>query len=224
MESEKKNCLIIDDHLLIIDGYKNALKYSVSTLNGLKLNVDYATDCDGAIRKMNFSKSRQPYDIVILDLSLPPSEVFNIKSGEELGSWIIENFPDIKLLVITGYDSKIRINNVLEQLRPHGFLLKKEISNIDLVNAVRNVLNNKTHYSQTIVDNLRFISQGVVKLDKYSSIILRELSNGTKTKDLCNYVPLSISSIEKRKRELKTIFQVENDRDLIITARNEGII
>ena len=63
-------------------------------------------------------------------------------------------------------------------------------------------------------------------MDKIDRQILYELSIGTKTKDLPNIVPLSIAGIEKRKRILKRVFDVEyqGDKALITKAREKGFI
>jgi hypothetical protein len=56
--------------------------------------------------------------------------------------------------------------------------------------------------------------------------MLYELSLGTRMKDLPNIVPLSIAGIEKRKRILKEVFDVEDqgDKALIMKARELGFI
>ena len=56
--------------------------------------------------------------------------------------------------------------------------------------------------------------------------ILYELSIGSRMKDLPNYIPLSVASIEKRKRQLRKVFGVKNkgDRELILKAREIGVI
>ena len=63
-------------------------------------------------------------------------------------------------------------------------------------------------------------------LDKIDREIIYELSIGTKTKDLPTILPLTIAGIEKRKRNLKTIFNVSKlaDKYLIIKARERGFL
>jgi len=63
-------------------------------------------------------------------------------------------------------------------------------------------------------------------LDKIDRQLLYELSIGTKTKDLPNILPLSMASIEKRKRALKKLFDVteKGDQSLIKIAKEKGFI
>lgn len=63
-------------------------------------------------------------------------------------------------------------------------------------------------------------------LDNYDRKILYELSIGKRMKDLPKLIPLSIAGIEKRKRNLKRMFNVKkmDDRELLISAKEKGFI
>ena len=56
--------------------------------------------------------------------------------------------------------------------------------------------------------------------------ILFYLSQGVKTKDLCKYINLSQSAIEKRKNQIKNVFELEksNDEELLKVAEERGYI
>lgn len=223
---KKHSILIVDDHLMIIEGYKTALKFGFSNFSEAKLEIDYAVNFNEAIEKINCSRAKVTYDLVVLDLSLPRCEKHKMNTGEDLGIWIQSVMPETKLLVITSYNDTIRINNVLNQLNPEGFLLKSEISAMDLVTAVDRVLSGKLDYSKKVTEILKSKNTANFHLDNISIQILKEISNGTKAKDLPKYVPLSKSGIEKRKRYLKEVFKTktESDRELIMAARQRGYI
>lgn len=218
--------LIVDDHLIIIDGYKTALKFGFSNFSDATLVIDYAVNLNGAIKKIKHSLAKGGYDLIILDLSLPACNVHKMNSGEDLGEWIRSLTHTTKLLVITSYDDTIRISNILNQLNPEGFLLKSEISAMDFVTAVHRILENKLHYGKKASEILKNRHKSNFHLDNISIQILKEISNGTKAKDLPKYVPLSKSGIEKRKRYLKEVFktETESDRELIMAARERGYI
>ena len=63
-------------------------------------------------------------------------------------------------------------------------------------------------------------------LSKIDRQLLYSLSLGTKMKDMPCEIPLSMAAIEKRKRVLKDIFEVETkaDKDLISAAKEKGFI
>jgi len=121
---KKDSILIVDDHLMIIKGYKTALKFGFSNFSDANLDIDYAVDFKTAVEKINCSIKRTPYDLIVLDLSIPPCEKNKMNCGEDFGKWIKPIVPKSKLLVITSYNDTTRINNVLNELNPEGFLLK----------------------------------------------------------------------------------------------------
>ena len=65
-----------------------------------------------------------------------------------------------------------------------------------------------------------------IELDAFDKQILFHLSKGVKTKDLPQYIPLSLSAIEKRKLNIREILEVigGSDIDLINEAKTKGVI
>ena len=85
---QKHSILIVDDHLMIIEGYKTALKFGFSNFSDALLQVDFATDFKGAIEKIKYSINKKKYDLIVLDLSLPQCIKHKMNSGEDLGNWV----------------------------------------------------------------------------------------------------------------------------------------
>jgi hypothetical protein len=63
-------------------------------------------------------------------------------------------------------------------------------------------------------------------LDDNDKKILYHVSIGTRTKDMVDFINLSLAGIENRKRQLKVIFGVEKQNDLALVneARNRGFL
>jgi len=63
-------------------------------------------------------------------------------------------------------------------------------------------------------------------LDAIDRRLLYELSIGTKMKEIPKVLPMSIAGVEKRKRRLISLFEVEEqgDRALIKAAMDKGFI
>ncbi|QNK77145.1 response regulator transcription factor [Winogradskyella sp. PAMC22761] len=223
---KEHHILIVDDHLLIIEGYKQVLKTYFSNFSDTLLQVDYAVSFNAAVEKVKYSQKEGSYDLIILDLSMAPSQLHKMNTGEDLGVWVRRLMPKTKLLVITSYDDTIRINNVLNQLNPEGFLLKSEIDAMSLTTAVHGVLENKLIFGKRVGEVLKNRQLSNYHLDTIDLQILKEISNGTKAKDLPNYVPMSKSGIEKRIRMLKQQFNVleHSNRELVLSAREKGYI
>ena len=219
--------LIIDDHPLITEAYKSAFQYVSKQDDSYSFTIDVAHNCDDAIKTIeSFLKSENDLDIVFLDISLPPSEDGEILSGEDLGLKINETMPEIKIIVSTTFNDNYRIHSIFKNINPDGFLIKNDITPQELVTAIKEVINEPPYYSKTVVKLLRKKLSSEFLLDNIDRKILYELSIGTKTKDLPNLVPLSTPGIDKRKRHLKQIFNIQSsdDRELILIAKEKGFI
>ncbi|MGJ8548997.1 response regulator [Winogradskyella wichelsiae] len=218
------NVLIIDDHPFVIDAFKNTFSYLSSYKSNLDFNIDEAQNCQSAFEKITNLKRKN--DLIILDISLPSTEGSKIKSGEDLGIIIKETSPDTKILVCTSHTDCFRLEHILHAFDPIGFVNKQDVNFSDFAIAIENVLSNKTYYSQTIIDVIKNKSLRQIKLDDFDVLILKELSNGSKMKDLVDIIPLSKSGIVKRKRLLKQKLNTRSnsDRNLVLEAKKKGFI
>ncbi|WP_420573561.1 response regulator [Kordia sp.] len=216
--------LIVDDHPMIIEGYKNALLGIDS--DEMKLRIDTADSCDGAFTKIKNASTGTPYDVVFLDIKLPPSSDGKIISGEDLGIKVKELLPDTKVVILTMFNNNFRIHNILKNINPDGFLVKSDVTSDELMRAFQVVLTDPPYYSHTVTKLLRTRIINEVVLDDIDRNILFHLSKGIKTKNLTEYIPLSLAAIEKRKRHLKEVFDVEKkgDESLLEQARNTGFL
>ena len=73
---------------------------------------------------------------------------------------------------------------------------------------------------------LRKVAKNDYALDKIDRQILYYLSKGFKMKDLDAYIPMSKTGIERRKKQLKTVFEKDNctDSELLSIAEEKGFI
>ncbi len=217
--------LMVDDHSLILEGYKSKLQESFPG-DELQFVIDIAQNCDEAYERINGSLFSSSYDIVILDINLPPSKDRKILSGEDLGKVIRKKSPNTALIVLTMYSENIRLLNILKSLDPEAFLIKSDITPQEFLKAFNKVREGEVHYSKSIIDIMRRqLTQDFV-LDEYDRNILFHLSEGVRTKDLVDIIPLSLAAIEKRKKILKEVLEVENKGDLalISEARKKGFL
>jgi DNA-binding NarL/FixJ family response regulator len=227
MERKKTSVLIIDDHPLICDAYVNALHFIEKENSEISFKITLTHNCDDAIAKIVESSKRVlKYELIFLDIKLPPSKDKKILSGEDLGLEIKKLLPDSKVIVSTTYNDNYRIYSLMKNLNPDGLLIKNDITASELVNAINLVLTSPPYYSSSVSQTIRNEMLNDLLLDKIDRRLLYELSIGTKTKDLPMTLPLSIAGVEKRKRNLKNVFDVSGleDKDLINKAKEKGFI
>ncbi|WP_460220040.1 response regulator [Psychroserpens sp. MEBiC05023] len=220
------NTLIVDDHQIIIDTYRNALKITEESTDAYAFNISQAKNCDEAYEIVKAYSNLEELDLLFLDIQLPPSSDKKILSGEHLGKKIKELYPKAKIIVCTNLNDNFRLNNIFKTINPDSFLVKSDIDFGDLIEAIKKVISNDVYYSRTLRSLLRKKATNDVVLDEIDIRILHEISNGARMKELLNVVPLTKTGIEKRKRNLKSSLQITNnsDRDLILKAKEIGFI
>ena len=84
----KHNVLVVDDEPIVCHSLRRILSRQ-------SCQVEEAFDVDAALQKMKLSK----YDLIFLDLKMPK------RSGMEVLRNIKDNYPDIPVIMITGYAS-----------------------------------------------------------------------------------------------------------------------
>lgn len=227
METKIYNILIIDDHPLIAQAYKLALDELKNTNEGIDFTIAYCHDCaEGYTAIQDAVSNKESIDLVFLDISLPPTKDGKILSGEDLGIKFRELLPEAKIIVSTTYSDNYRIHNIIKSVNPEGFLIKNDLDPDELIKAVGAVLDGKLYFTDSVLEVLRNNVSSDHMLDSMDRRILYELSIGTKMKDIPNVLPLSIAGIEKRKRNLKVIFNIKknSDKELIQLAKKKGFI
>ncbi|KJD36927.1 transcriptional regulator [Tamlana sedimentorum] len=222
--TESIKILMIDDHPMIIEGYQNTLLFTKKEHQELK--IDIANNCDEAVALINKSVNQIPYDVLFVDISLPPSSDGVMSSGEDLAEYAKSVLPKAKIVVLTMFNESFRIHNIIKTIDPEGFLIKSDLTSSELASAFQAVLNNPPFYSGTVNQHIRKSLTTDIVIDEKNRKILYLLSQGIKTKNLAQHLGISLSAIEKRKKHLREIFEVEDGQDetLINKARKTGFI
>lgn len=220
------NVLIIEDEPWAIENYERALAQVENDLNNVKFRTDAAKTCQEAYDKIQKAIQSAPYDFVFLDIRLPASSDGKVRSGEVLGMMIRKVMPNAKIIVITSYDDSYRLNTIMSSLQPDSFLVKSDMVFNDLVKTIEKVLDHKNFYSNRVLTLLKQQTSNKGVLDSIDILLLYEISNGAKMKELLELLPLSKSGIEKRRSLIKEKFGDKgmSDRDMILAAKERGVV
>jgi DNA-binding NarL/FixJ family response regulator len=223
--TETIRILMIDDHPMIIEGYQNTLLFTKK--DNQKLEIDIANNCDEAVKFMDKAvEAVLPYDVLFVDISLPPSTNGDMSSGEDLAEYARKVLPQAKIIILTMFNESFRIHNIIKTIDPEGFLIKSDLTSSELASAFQAVLNNPPFYSGTVNSLIRKLISSDIVIDEKNRKILHLLSQGVKTKNLASHVDISLSAVEKRKKHLREIFCVKDGQDetLINEARKKGFV
>jgi DNA-binding NarL/FixJ family response regulator len=203
----------------MIEGYKSILSQSE-----FENNISVACTCEEGYR-MLFERSNK-YDIVFIDIELPPYADKNIRDGSDLAKIIRKQNPPTKVVIFTSHVEGFILYNLVQQIHPEGFIVKSDITPEDFLKAYSIICSNGVFYSNTVKQALKDITSRAFYLDNLNRQIVYLLAKGIKTKNLPEHLPLSISAIDKRKVQIKDYFNLEkgNDEDIIREARKAGFI
>ncbi|MDO9261436.1 MAG: DNA-binding response regulator, partial [Flavobacteriaceae bacterium] len=124
------------------------------------------------------------------------------------------------------YNDNYSIQVFLQSVNPDGLLIKNDINKEELITAIKTVLNNTPYYSKSVLNIIRKQISSDYMLDIIDRQLLYELANGTKMNKLPKIISMSLAGLEKRKRNLKALFDIpdEDDRALLQIARTKGFI
>jgi two-component system, NarL family, invasion response regulator UvrY len=137
VNSTKINILIVDDHAVVREG----LKYILSKVDDFTVigEASNAPDTMASLRK-------DPCDLVLLDLSLPG------KTGVELLKMIRDEFPRLRVLILSTYPEDQYAVRVLKQ-GASGYLTKESAPE-QLVTAIRRVAGGGKYISAAMAERL----------------------------------------------------------------------
>lgn len=132
----KTNILIVDDHQLVIDGLKSMLASEKNyVIKGEALNGQQALE-------MITSKPEE-YQLVVTDITMP------LMSGIELCKIVKEQFPQIKVLILSMHNSITIVKDALNA-EADGYMLKNTGQD-EFIKAIERVLGDGTYFSQDIL-------------------------------------------------------------------------
>lgn len=219
----ENNILIVDDHPFIIEGYKNAIKrYNP---NDYEFSITQAKDCESAYTIIT-NPNIAAFDIAFLDISMPAYEEKNLFSGEDLAKLIMEYMPKCKIILLTMYTELLKIKTIIKTINPNGLVIKNDLTFDELLFAFDKVMKNEKYYSESVQKMLNQSQHGTIEIDQFDEQILFHISKGTKTNEMIQYIPISLSAIERRKINLKELLKVEDgsDVDLVREAKKKGLL
>ena len=157
MSTFKPAVVLVDDHVLLRNGLANLIRsfgeYAVlfEACNGMDL-----------IRQL---KPRCLPDIVLLDVNMPDMD------GYETAHWLRRNYPEIKILALSMYDTD---NSIIRMLKygVKGYVLK-DIEPVELKMALESVMNKGFYYSEMVTGKLLHTINTLDEPEQRTSHLLR---------------------------------------------------
>jgi DNA-binding NarL/FixJ family response regulator len=222
--NSKRTILIVDDHPINVDGYQTILSNIESNKEAEYL---IAFDCEQAYNTINNNHLvDNTIDFAFIDVSLPPYEEKKMFSGSDIALLIRKLFPQCKIIIISMHKEPLWVNQIYKSVNPEGFIAKSDINYKCFPEIFQSIEKNEVYLSQSIKLSQKIMIQKNINWDDNDSKILQLIAQGIKTINLPDFIPLSLSSIEKRKANIKKqlILNSGSDKELIDIAKNMGFL
>ncbi|MEO0776852.1 MAG: response regulator transcription factor [Bacteroidota bacterium] len=206
--------VITDDHEVLIDGLIALLAPEADLqVVGKALNG----------RDLLELLAHKPVDLVIMDIDMP--EMDGVVATQKLK----EQFPHIKVLVLTMYSKPDFIKNLMRS-GVDGYMLKYA-SKRDLVRAIRSVAENEFFYTpeiaQEVMQSLRSDSTTTEEtpvLSEREKEIIRLVAQEYTSREIAEQLYLSYHTVERHRKNILAKLGVKNVAGLVRYALKNGLV
>ena len=201
----KSRIFIVDDHTILRDGLRRLLESEA--------DLEVCGEAENAKKACERIAALCP-EIAIVDISLPGPD------GIELIKDLRQRFPAVKLLMLSMHDEAVYAERAL-RAGALGYIMKQAPTEL-LLQAVRNVLNNKRYLSPAMASQFvdAFVSQkkakGVhTKLSDRELEIVRMIGKGFTTAEVAKQLGISGKTVESHRGNLRRKLNLKSGSDLL---------
>ena len=208
--------LIADDHQMILDGFRILLDQE----EGLEVIAE-AMDGEQVIEE---ARKTQELDVIILDINMPK------KDGIEVTKILKTEFPEVSILIVTMYNRKEFIRNLME-VGVDGYILKNS-GKKELVNAINALSQGEPYFGKEITrtimksyqKNRVFDSPMEIELTSREKEIIQLIGEGLNTNEIGERLFLSAHTVNTHRKNILSKLNVKNSVGMIRFGIQTGII
>ncbi|RJX38741.1 DNA-binding response regulator [Paenibacillus pinisoli] len=207
--------LLVDDHPSVGEGTKTMIEQDSD------MKVTVVLSALEALDKVH----SEPFDIILCDLNMPGI------SGLELTKRLIQNDPERKVIIYSGYEIGTHFNLLVES-GVSGFI-SKTASRDQLHNSIRCALRGEAVIPIPLLKQLRrhevAISRSELSIDDVSinekeMTILHEVAAGVSNKELAAMLHVSQRNVEYQLTKIFEKLNVRSRSEAIREAKRLGLI
>jgi DNA-binding NarL/FixJ family response regulator len=189
--------LIVDDHQMFLDGLK--------TLLLKEKNLVVAGEANNGKEALDIL-AEMSVDLVITDINMP------LMSGTELTRQIKKAYPNVKVLVLTMYNDREIIHEIV-MAEAEGYILKNS-NKKELLNAISRICDHGTYYSNEVIAIMteNYVAKEKIR-DKTQELSSRE-------KEIISLICQELTSAEIAEKLFLSPLTVETHRKNILRKTN----
>jgi DNA-binding NarL/FixJ family response regulator len=210
----KIKIVIVDDHNVVVSGLQNMLRDHA--------HIQVISTYNSGSELLEGLKKQQP-DVLLLDIQLPDI------TGDELTSTVTAQYPDIGILIMTGFDTTYHVKNLLQK-GAQGYLLKNT-AEATLIEAIEAVAAGsqfidpslREQLLQDLLKNKKQVS-GKPVLSRREKDVLTLIMEEYTSQEIADKLFLSLRTVENYRINLLQKLHVKNTAGLVKVAIQMGLL
>ena len=202
----KIKVLIVDDHAI--------LRMGLASLLSAKEGIEVIGDAEDGKSAIRLAKKLKP-DVVIMDLMMPEMD------GVEATKRLLEEMPEIKVLILTTFGASDGIANALAAGAKGAVM--KSVAFADLVEAIRTVANGGEYVS----DELKRILASdppIPALSPRQQEILESMARGLSNAEIGRQLGITADMVREHSVELFAKLRAANRTEAVAIALRKHLL
>ncbi|MGL6261849.1 response regulator [Vibrio sp. WXL103] len=210
--SDKIRVVIVDDHQVVLDGFVARLEHEPE--------IDVIGSASNGLEGVELVGQLRP-DVVLMDVSMP------IMNGIDATRLICEQYPQIKVLMLTMHDNREYIMKVM-QAGAVGYMLKEICAN-KMVQAIKTVNQGSTYFCESVTQTLFTqevvpAAQRVNPLSRREEAVLKLVAEGHSSKKVAMLLGISYRTVETHRQNIKHKLDLHSTAELAKYAFERGLV
>ncbi|WP_409522407.1 response regulator [Nitrincola sp. MINF-07-Sa-05] len=212
MLDETIRVLLVDDHMLVLDGLQARL--------AMEPHIEIVGTANNGEEALTAARLLSP-DVVIMDVSMP------VLNGLEATKRFNIELPGTRILILSMHDDREYILSLI-QTGASGYVLK-DVSSHELINAIETVHSGNTYFSSGASNALfqkpdTTSKQAPSDLSKRELTVLKLLAAGLSNKEIGRDLRISVRTVETHRQKLKSKLGIQTTAGLTKFAIENQLI
>lgn len=189
-------------------------------------NIEIIFEASNGDELMNFLKENSNHpDIILMDLKMP------LLNGVEATKLIRNDFPEIKIIALTSYNTDSFISNMIK-IGASSYLLKNA-SPAEMISTINQVFENGFYYNETVfeiinrqnISNFKPKSQYIdITLTAREREVLELICQQMSTAEIAERLFISSRTVEGHRNNLLLKTEAKNVAGLVVFAIQNNIV
>lgn len=178
---------------MFIDGIKSLLRKSK--------HFDIVAEANSGLQALEILKENSNIDIVMTDISMPEM------NGVELVKAIKQDFPETKVLVLSMYNEKEMVDDIV-MAEAEGYILKNT-GKEELTTALEKISDGTTHYSSEVINTMfkkikkeRAIHENLKELSEREKEVLKLIVEEKSSQEIADQLFISKRTVDSHRKNL----------------------